>query len=320
MTVIRIATNLFALWTVLGTAWAWFFPEHFTWFIDRGYTGWGLGVIMLGMGVTLRFEDFVRVLKLPGSIGLGVACQFVIMPLCGYGLAKAFALPTELAVGLILVSCCPGGTASNVIAFLARANVPLSVLMTMCSTLLAVGLTPLLTKLYAGAMVPVDAWGMLRSMVTIVLLPVLGGVAINQVFGKGKGLERVKAVSPLVSVVVIVLIVGGIVGKSKGAIVEAGVVLLVAVFLLHVLGFSLGYLVVRLLGYPVDFRRTVSIEVGMQNSGLGAALAKKHFSLVAAAPCAISAVYHCVIGSFLAAYWRKRQRDVASGQHDVASR
>lgn len=153
---------------------------------------------------------------------------------------------------------------------------------------------------------PVDAGAMLWSMVKIVLLPVMGGVVINQLFGKKKALEVVRAVSPLVSVLVIVLIVGAIVGKSKGAILEAGFVLLVSVFLLHVLGFSLGYGVVRLLGYPVDFRRTVSIEVGMQNSGLGAALAKKHFTLVAAAPCAISAVYHCVIGSLLAAYWRKR--------------
>ncbi|MEM7144828.1 MAG: bile acid:sodium symporter family protein [Verrucomicrobiota bacterium] len=318
MNVIRTATNLFALWTVLGTGWAWFFPAHFTWVVDEKLVGWGLGVIMLGMGVTLRVEDFLRVLKLPGSIGLGVACQFVIMPLCGFMLAKAFALPAELAAGLILVSCCPGGTASNVIAYLARANVPLSVLMTMTSTMLAVVLTPVLTKVYAGAIVPVDAGAMLWSMVKIVLLPVMGGVAINQVFGKGKGLEAVKAVSPLVSVVVIVLIVGAIVGKSKGAIVEAGAVLLVAVFLLHVLGFSLGYGVVRLLGYPVDFRRTVSIEVGMQNSGLGAALAKKHFSLVAAAPCAISAVYHCVIGSFLAAWWRRKSAGEAVLPADYA--
>ena len=317
----QILTNLFALWTVLGTAWAWFVPPHFTWFVDTvvetpigplSLTAIGLGVIMLGMGITLTFDDFRRVLKVPLSVGVGVACQFIIMPLLGFSLAHVFRLPPALAVGLILVSCCPGGTASNVISYLARANVPLSVLMTMTSTLLAIALTPLLTRLYAGAILEVDAYGMFKTMVVIVLLPVLGGVLINHFFGRWMG--PVKTVSPLVSVIVIILIVGGIVGKSKGDILEAGAVLLLAVLLLHLGGFLLGYLTVKLAGYPIDFRRTVSIEVGMQNSGLGAKLAEKHFSLLTAAPCAISAVYHCIIGSFLAALWRNREGPVTGAR------
>ncbi len=311
----RTATNLFALWTVLGTAWAWFWPQHFTWFAeyslpvpgagDLSLMSLGLGLIMLGMGVTLSFSDFRRVLSLPGSVALGVACQFCIMPLVGWSLAHLFALPAALQVGLILVSCCPGGTASNVISYLARANVPLSVLMTMTSTLLAILLTPLLTKVLAGAILEIDAWGMFRSMLAIVLLPVLGGVLLNHFFGRWMGV--VKMVAPLFSVLVIVLIVGAIVGKNKGDIAAAGGSLLLAVGCLHLLGFALAYGLMRLLRYPVDFSRTVSIEVGMQNSGLGAALASKHISAMAAAPCAISAVYHCIIGSFLAAWWRRRR-------------
>jgi len=316
------ATSLFALWSVLGAAWAWFQPTAFTWFVDvkvalplvgeLNLMAIGLGVIMLGMGVTLTVDDFRRVVKVPGSVALGVGCQFLIMPLAGVSLAFAFSLPDELKVGLILVSCCPGGTASNVIAFLARANVALSVLMTMCSTLLAIVLTPLLTKFLAGAILEIDAWGMFRSMLTIVLLPVLGGVALNHFLGRKLG--PVKMVSPLVSVLVVVLIVGAIIAKGKANIAAAGPTLLVAVGCLHAIGFSVGYGLVRVLRFPKGFCRTVSIEVGMQNSGLGASLARQHVSLAAAAPCAISALYHCVIGSFLAAWWRRRA--VAAGQRN----
>ena len=138
-------TNLFWLWTILGVTWAWFFPPHFAWF--GPWVSPGLGVIMLGMGLTLTFEDFRKVFQHPQAIGVGVFAQFLIMPTIGYSIAKLFGLPPSLAAGLVLVSCCPGGTASNVIAFLAKANVALSVLMTMCSTGLAIVLTPLMTGL-----------------------------------------------------------------------------------------------------------------------------------------------------------------------------
>ena len=176
--IIQTIGNLFWLWTILGTAWAWFVPDHFTWFITGKFPGTdvrlinlGLGVIMLGMGITLSVDDFKAVLLRPWVVVLGVAAQFLIMPLLGWTVATLFNLPPMLKLGLILVSCCPGGTASNVICYLARANVALSVLMTMCSTLAAIVLTPLLTKLYASAILDVDAWAMFRSMVTIVLLP-----------------------------------------------------------------------------------------------------------------------------------------------------
>jgi len=302
-------SNLFWLWTILGTACAWFFPAHFTWFITDKIPGTeiklinlGLGVIMLGMGITLSVDDFKEVLKRPWVVGLGVVAQFLIMPALGWSVATLFDLPPMLKLGLILVSCCPGGTASNVICYLARANVALSVMMTMCSTLAAIVLTPLLTKMYASAILDVDAWGMFRSMVTIVLLPVVGGVILNQIFGRK--LDGVRKVSPLVSILVIVLIVGGVVGATKANIIAYFGGLLVAIFILHALGFLLGYGAGWLARLCEGDRRTLSIEVGMQNSGLGSALAKQHFTLLAATPCAISALYHCLIGSFLAAIWR----------------
>lgn len=309
MKILAACTNLFWLWTILGVAWAWFQPEAFTWFLKGSVPGTsiklisaGLGVIMLGMGVTLTLADFKAVLKTPRQVIVGVAAQFLIMPLIGWSVAMLFELPPMLKLGVILVSCCPGGTASNVICYLARANVALSVLMTMCSTFLAVLLTPLLTKFYASAILDVDASSMIWSMVTIVLLPVVGGILLNHFF-KGK-LETIKAISPVISVLVIVLIVGGVVGLKKDSIVEYAATLLPAVFVVHALGFALGYLVAKLLKLEERSCRTICVEVGMQNSGLGSKLAGDHFSTLAMTPCAISALYHCLIGSLLAAYWR----------------
>lgn len=312
--ILQAISNLFWLWTILGTVWAWFVPEHFTWFISEKFPGTdiklinlGLGVIMLGMGITLSVDDFKAVLLRPWVVGLGVGSQFLIMPLLGWSVAMIFDLPPMLKLGLILVSCCPGGTASNVICYLARANVALSVLMTMCSTMVAIILTPLLTKMYASAILDVDAWAMFRSMVTIVLLPVIGGVLLNRFFGDK--LDGIKKISPIISILVIVLIVGGIVGATKNNIIAYFGGLLVAILIVHALGFLLGYAAGWLAHLAEGERRTLSIEVGMQNSGLGSALAKQHFSLLAATPCAISALYHCLIGSFLAAIWSRRQPD-----------
>ena len=311
MKILAACTNLFWLWTILGVVWAWFQPEAFTWFLTGVVPGTsiklltaGLGVIMLGMGITLSLTDFKAVLKTPKQVFIGVAAQFLIMPFIGWSVATLFDLAPMLKLGVILVSCCPGGTASNVICYLARANVALSVLMTMCSTFLAVVLTPYLTKFYASAILEVDAAAMIWSMVTIVLLPVVGGVLLNHFF-KGK-LEKVKAVSPVISVLVIVLIVGGVIGLKKDSIIEYAATLLPAVFIVHILGFALGYIVAKLLKLEERSCRTVCIEVGMQNSRLGSKLAADHFSALAMTPCAISALYHCMIGSLLAAYWRTR--------------
>ncbi|WP_424316355.1 bile acid:sodium symporter family protein [Haloferula sp.] len=297
----------FPLWVILGCVWAWFRPADWAWVGPLIKPG--LGVIMLGMGLTLRVRDFRSVLRQPGSVGLGVLAQFTVMPACGWAIAKGFGLEPGLAIGLILVSCCPGGTASNVICYLARANVPLSVLMTMTSTFAAVVMTPLLTKFLAGSILKVDAWGLFLSMVQIVLLPLVVGIVVNTLLDRLKHPEPIRrwvgALGPVLSVWIIVLIVGFIVGANREAISEVAGALFVSVLLLHLLGFGLGYFLMKFAGKEEAFRRTVSIEVGMQNSGLGAALAKEHFSqyAVAPVPAAISAVYHCLIGSVLAAWW-----------------
>ena len=294
------ATNLFWLWTLIGVAWAWLIPDHFIWFAP--YIGPGLGVIMLGMGLTLSFDDFQNVLKQPKAIGLGVVGQFLIMPTLGFLIAKGAGLSPGLSAGLVLVSCCPGGTASNVIAYLSKANVALSVLMTMCSTILAVVLTPTLAGWLAGEFVQVDVAQLFFKTLTVVLLPVLGGLLLNQF--ASRWVRPITHISPLVSVVVIVLIVGCIIGLKKTEIIDAGLPLLVAILLLHAAGFSLGYAFAYLGGFAEDYRRTVSIEVGMQNSGLGAELATALSDPMAPVPSAISAFFHCLIGSMLAGIWR----------------
>lgn len=314
---LAILSNAFPLWIVLGCVWAWFQPGAWTWF--KPWIEPGLGVIMLGMGLTLRVADFTAVAKEPKNVALGVMAQFLIMPLTAWAIARMFQLETGLAIGLILVGCCPGGTASNVICYMARANVPLSVLLTMCSTVVAIFATPMLTRWLAGAWLPVDAWALFRSMIVVVLLPLVCGLTVNSLLGKMKRPERIRswidAIGPLLSVAVIVLIVSCIVALKKPEIARSALPLFVSVFLLHFFGFLLGYLLARLAGCKESLRRTISIEVGMQNSGLGAALATKHFLHLAMAPvpAAISAVYHCLIGSLLAAWWRRRVPDETRG-------
>ncbi len=306
---------------IIGSLWAWFYPEHFRWFVDKDnkilgikLIHIGLGMIMFGMGITLSFDDFRAVLKVPRAVIAGVGAQFTVMPLLGFFLAQMFALETGLAVGLILVSCCPGGTASNVVTYLARANLPLSVLMTMFSTLSAIIMTPLLTGWLAGKYVDIDRWNLFLNMVAVVLLPVIAGVLLNRFLPRA--VRHVTPWSPLLSVVIIVLIVGGIIGNARGAIIEHAGSLLVVVFLLHAGGFGIGYGLAALFRFKTAFQRTLSIEVGMQNSGLGSSLAKTEKfqgqfqspldAVLAPVPSAVSALYHCIIGSLLAAYWRRR--------------
>jgi len=228
------------------------------------------------------------------------------MPFLGWSIAHLLRLETPFAVGLILVSCCPCGTASNVVNYIARSNVALSVLMTMCSTLGAIVMTPLLTKWLAGKYVPVDALGLFLSTVKIVLAPVIIGVALNRCLPRF--VKFILPVSPLISVLTITLICASIIGGSAEDFKRSGGELILAVFLLHTGGFFLGYFFSRLLRCDELTSRTISVEVGMQNSGLGAALAREHFAQMplAALPCVISATFHSVIGSLLAGVWRLR--------------
>lgn len=302
---LNLLTNLFPVWVVLGGVAALLWPPLFTWFSGDAIT-WGLAVIMLGMGVTLSVDDFKGVLRMPGAVAAGYVGQYLVMPLAAWAVASALRLDTPLAVGLILVGCCPGGTASNVVTFIARGHVALSVTMTACSTLGAAMMTPLLTKGLAGTLVPVDAWALFLDTVKVVLAPVALGLVLHHRLPRVT--KAVLPAAPLVSVATIVLIVSSIIGQRAADIRESAGVLLLAVFLLHASGFLLGYALARLLGYDKMVRRTISIEVGMQNSGLGAVLAQRNFASLPAAvtPCAISAVFHSVLGSLLAGYWRLR--------------
>ncbi|MBW7893569.1 MAG: bile acid:sodium symporter family protein [Opitutaceae bacterium] len=299
-------TNGFPVWVFTGGVLALFYPDWFTWF-SGPWIVWGLAVIMLGMGITLTVDDFKRVLVLPRPVALGFLAQFLIMPFLGWSIGRMLQLDTPLAVGLILVSCCPGGTASNVVAYLARANVALSVVMTMCSTFGAVMMTPLLTKFYAGTIVRVDAWGLFLSTFQVVVGPVVLGLVLNRL--APRLVAWTLPAAPLLSVVTITLICASIIGQSAEAVKASAGALLLGVFLLHTGGFAFGYLAARIFGYDKIIARTVSIEVGMQNSGLGVVLARRHFvDPLTAVPCAISSVFHSVIGSVLAGYWRVRDR------------
>ena len=306
-------TNAFPIWVLVCCGLALVQPDWFTWF--RGpWIVWGLAVIMLGMGVTLTLEDFKGIKTMPKPVAIGFVGQYTVMPLLGWGLGIALDLPTEYAVGLILVACCPGGTASNVVTFIARADVCLSVVMTACSTLAAMLMTPLLTTTLVGTKVPVDALGLFMSTVQVVFIPVALGVVLNRFWPQA--VKRVLPIAPLISVIVIALICASIIGQRVEEVKAVAGRLFLGVFLLHVGGFALGYLLSRLMRLPERSARTVAIEVGMQNSGLGVVLANRHFVnpatgvALAAVPCAISAVMHSIIGSVCAAYWRwKDQRN-----------
>jgi BASS family bile acid:Na+ symporter len=245
-------------------------PRWFTWF-SGGWIVWSLALIMLGMGLTLSLEDFRRVLLMPKAVAMGFVAQYTIMPFLGWAIARGLKLDTPFAVGVILVACCPGGTASNVVTYLARANVALSVLMTMCSTFGAIVMTPLLTKWLAGTYVPVDAWQLFIDTVKVVLAPLLLGLGLQQ--GAPRLVRAILPAAPLVSVAGIVLICASIIGANAQHIRTSGGQLFLAVALLHLGGFGLGWVFAWAFGYGETIRRTVSIEVGMQNSGLGAVLA-----------------------------------------------
>ena len=296
-------TNLFPVWVVLCCLVAMAQPAWFTWF-KGNWIIWALAVIMLGMGVTLSFDDFRQVLTMPRAVAAGFVAQYTIMPFLGWSIARGLQLEAPFAVGLILVACCPGGTASNVVTYLARAHVALSVLMTMCSTFGAVVMTPLLTKWLAGTYVPVDGWKLFLDTVTVVLAPLIVGLTLHH--AAPRMVKAILPIAPLVSVIAIVMICASIIGANAGIIRQSAAILFLAVALLHLGGFALGWVFAWAFGYGENIRRTISIEVGMQNSGLGAFLAGKNFPSMpnAPTPCAISAVFHSVIGSILAGIWR----------------
>ena len=288
-------TRAFPLLVSISAGIALFYPPSFTWFSGPLIT-YGLGGIMLGMGITLRWEDFKEIARTPTWVFLGIALQYTVMPFLGWLLGFLFELPTFFAVGLILVSCCPGGTASNVIAYLAKANVALSVAMTTVSTISAIAFTPLLTSQLSGTYVEVAAGGLFLSTLKVVLLPIALGVLINRFFPAAT--QKCIPYAPPVAVILITLIVASIIGQGSDIIRSAGLRLTAALMMLHFLGFLVGYLISQLVLKNKEVSKTIAIEVGMQNSGLGVVLAQENFvSPMTAIPAAISSLVHSIYGS-----------------------
>ena len=289
MAIIVIAMALLAL----------FLPNTVS-FLKTSYVNTLLGIVMFGMGLTLKPKDFQIVFSHPKDVVIGTVAQFTIMPLVAFLLTKVFQLSPELAVGVILVGTCPGGTSSNVMTYLSKGDVALSVGMTAVSTIIAPIMTPLLTYLYAGQTVDVNILSMFLSIIQVVILPIVLGFIINHFFSKFA--ERIVDILPLISTLAIVAIVGAVVSANAAKLLGCGLLILCVVILHNVFGYILGYAAGKLLKMDNAKCRTVSIEVGMQNSGLATSLATVHFAQypLATIPGAVFSVWHNVSGAILA--------------------
>ena len=264
-----------------------------------------LGVVMFGMGLTLRLQDFKIVFSRPKDVVIGCLAQFTVMPLLAWGLSRLFQLDEALALGVVLVGCCPGGTASNVITYLAKGDLALSVGMTGVSTLLAPFLTPLLTWALAGKSVNVDVLSMFLSILWVVILPIIVGLVIKGIWPRFT--ERAVDYLPAFSSVAIAFIVAIIIAANADKLLAGGLIIVLVVMLHNICGLGLGYLIGRLLRLPESKKRAISIEVGMQNSGLASSLATLHFAAypLATIPGAIFSVWHNISGALVAYLYRR---------------
>ncbi|XP_074303692.1 sodium/pyruvate cotransporter BASS2, chloroplastic [Silene latifolia] len=301
--IIETLTTLFPVWVIVGTLIGIYKPAAVTWLQTDLFTV-GLGFLMLSMGLTLTFEDFRRCLRNPWTVGVGFLAQYMIKPMLGFVIALTLKLSAPLATGLILVSCCPGGQASNVATYISKGNVALSVLMTTCSTIGAIIMTPLLTKLLAGQLVPVDAAGLALSTFQVVLVPTIIGVLANEFFPKFT--SKIITVTPLIGVILTTLLCASPIGQVADVLKTQGAQLILPVAILHAAAFALGYWISKL-SFGESTSRTISIECGMQSSALGFLLAQKHFTNpLVAVPSAVSVVFMALGGSALAVYWRNQ--------------
>lgn len=295
----------FAVFVLVVAFIAYLLPDVFVGI--TGYITILLGIIMFGMGLTLNLSDFRIVGKKPLPVLTGVIAQFVIMPLAAFIIALVLQLPPEIAAGLVLVGACPGGTASNVMVYLAKGDLPVSVAMTTVSTLLAPLLTPFALLVFANEWLPVDPLAMFLSIFQVIIIPIALGLIIKQLFPKT--VEKSVRALPIVSMAAIIAIVAGVVGANQENIAATGLLVFAAVVLHNSFGLALGYVTAKLVGLDETKRRAVSIEVGMQNSGLGTQLATVHFTPLAALPSAIFSVWHNISGPLLVSWWgRKSQK------------
>lgn len=305
--------NTFAVWVILFAALAFALPGGFTWIAP--YINLLLGIIMFGMGLTLKVKDFKQVVKAPKEVITLAVAQYTIMPLIAVGLVFLFQLPPEIAIGVILVGCSPGGTSSNVMTFLAKGNMALSVTATSVTTLLAPIVTPALTLLLASAWLPVSFSAMFISIIQIVLVPIALGVAVQYLLGSK--VEQAVGVLPLISVLGIIGVITAVVSNNVENILTSGLLIFAVVILHNLLGYLTGFLLGKVLRFDLRDTKTLSIEVGMQNSGLAATLAATHFSPIAAVPGALFSVWHNISGSLAANWLSKLKTDSKMTEEDI---
>lgn len=299
-------TKYISIIILLCSALAFWKPESISW--ATSYTSVFLGVAMFGMGLTIKAEDFKVVFSKPKEILVGCLAQYTVMPLAAWVLCRLLNLPADLAIGVILVGCCPGGTASNVITYIAGGDVPLSVGMTIVSTLIAPLVTPVLVYVLGGAWVEVSLMAMVISVVKVVLIPVLLGILLHSLFGKQ--IKKIQEVLPLVSVVSIVMIISGIVASNKEKLITSGILVLGVVILHNFSGMLLGLGIAKGLKLEYSKATAIAIEVGMQNSGLAVSLATANFAAnpMATLPGAIFSVWHNIAGSVFAGIRRRKKK------------
>ncbi|WP_432288202.1 bile acid:sodium symporter family protein [Aminobacter sp. BA135] len=300
----------FAIWVIVFAVLGFLLPSTFS--IFAPWIVVLLGIIMFGMGLTISAKDFSEVARRPFDVAIGVLGQFLIMPLLAVLLTMVVPMPAEVAAGVILVGCCPGGTASNVMTYLGKGDVALSVACTSVTTLLAPVITPFLVWMFASQYLPVDAMSMFLSIVKVILVPLALGFVLQKLAP-----SLVKAavpMLPLVSVAGIVLIVSAVVAVNKANIAQSGLMIFAVVVLHNGFGLLLGYFAARAAGLSLAKRKAIAIEVGMQNSGLGAALANAHFSPLAAVPSAVFSVWHNISGALVANYFSRMTEDEAAAK------
>lgn len=302
----QFATKTFIFWMLFAAVLGFIFPSHIS--ILGGFVPYLLGIVMLGMGMTIDPKDFKIVLQSPKPVIIGVILQFTIMPTLAFLIAKGFQLPPEIAIGVILVGCCPGGTSSNVMSYLAKANVALSIAITSVSTLIAPFVTPALIYIFAHEWLKVSFASMLWSVVQVVLIPIIIGFVFQKLARRFA--QKTATALPLISVIAISLILAAVVAGSKTQILKTGLLIFVVVILHNILGYTIGYVLAKVFRMDYKDKKAVTIEVGMQNSGLAVSLATVHFSPLAAVPGAVFSLVHNISGPILAKYWSSRSKDI----------
>jgi BASS family bile acid:Na+ symporter len=319
----KLKTFTFTFWVFTFVAAAMFYPSWFLYYGDYKLTNLIvplIQIIMFGMGTSLSVGDFLRALRMPKAVGVGIFLQFAVMPLTGWAIASIFGFPPEIAAGVILIGSCSGGVASNVMAYLSRGNVALSVTMTACSTLLAPVLTPTAMQLLAGRLVPINFWQMMVEIIWMVIVPIVGGLLFNWILhGKHAWLDRAL---PIVSMAAICYIIAIITANARDKLLDVAFALIGAAMLHNAVGYLLGYFGARAAGLSETDCRTVAFEVGMQNGGMGTGLAINVLqSADAALAPNIFGTWMNISGSTLASWWRERPPgDAGTGEAPEAAK